>query len=146
MLANKLDSLIAHTKTRNMFDSDIKDNRSHKKRASVSEKGLYLINNNKAWEQLKQEIRASGCVTNGAARIMIIEYLLQMPDPNEEVIAQYDGIDDRARKLSRAFLLRSARSVYTKMKKRSTAHNHPLYLIHQQDEGKQVFHLICNKY
>ena len=56
---------------------------------SIAEKGLYLINDPQEWQKLKASMRASGIVTNGAAKLMIIEYLHQRPDMNSEMMSQY---------------------------------------------------------
>lgn len=117
-----------------------------KKRASLGEKGLYLINNDKEWEQLKQDMRASGCVTNGAARLVIMEYLLQMPDPNEEVIRQHDDIDTRPSLFSMDAFYNSARSAYAKIKKRSKSQNDTIYAIDKGDKEKKDFYLICTSH
>ena len=78
-----------------------------KRQASVGEKALYLMNNKKAWEQLKKELRASGVTTNFAAQHMIIEYLQNMPEPNEEVQKQMEEFEEanRNRSLSEKSLI-----------------------------------------
>ena len=130
-----------------MIHNDSKNDAPVKRRASLGEKGLFLINNDKEWEQLKQEMRASGCVTNGAARLMIMEYLLQMPDPNEEVITQsHDDIDVRPSLFSMDGFYNSARSACAKIKKRPKSHNGIFNVIGKKHKEKKAVYLICTSH
>jgi len=56
--------------------------------ASIGEKALFLLNDKREWVNLQRKIRANGVATNGAARYIIIDYLQNMPEPNEEIAIQ----------------------------------------------------------
>jgi len=51
--------------------------------ATIGEKGLYIINDDREWQKLKEHLRTSGARTNISAKFLVFDYLNQMQEKEQ---------------------------------------------------------------